>query len=103
MASAIARAALILSAVAWAAPAPAAGADEARQAYARAKLLSDQAAANKNQWPATAEALAASKAATDAGRHDEALAEALRAEALARASVDQTEREKTAWKDAVIR
>lgn len=81
----------------------AASAQEANDAYAAAKALSDKAAANKNQWPATATALAAAKAASEAGRTDEALAKAKEAEALARASIDQTEREKTAWKDAVIR
>lgn len=81
----------------------AAGADEARQAYAAAKMLSDTASANKNQWPATATALASAKAAIELGRFDEAVARAKEAEALARASIEQTEREKTAWKDAVIR
>ncbi|ACA14727.1 conserved hypothetical protein [Methylobacterium sp. 4-46] len=102
MVSAFARAAL----VALLLPAPAvlaAGAQEANDAYAAAKALSDKAAANKNQWPATATALAAAKAAAEAGRYDEALARAREAEALARASIDQTEREKTAWKNAVIR
>ncbi|MCE4226481.1 hypothetical protein HCU64_22290 [Methylobacterium sp. C25] len=81
----------------------AASAQETKEAYSAAKALSDKAAANKNQWPATLTALAAAKAAIEAGRHDEALSKAKEAEALARASIEQTEREKTAWKDAVIR
>lgn len=103
MISATLRAALFLAAALSTPAALAAGAEEARQAYAAAKALSDTAAANKNEWPATAAALAASKAAREAGHYDEAVAQAREAEALARASVDQTEREKTAWKDAVIR
>jgi hypothetical protein len=43
------------------------------------------------------------KAAADAGDFDKALKLANQAEALAQASIAQTEREKTAWKDAVIR
>jgi uncharacterized iron-regulated protein len=81
----------------------AASAQEATDAYAAAKTLSDKAAADKNQWPAVTTALAAAKAASEARRYDEALARAKEAEALARASIDQTEREKSAWKDAVIR
>lgn len=97
------RAAILACTLLPALPALAAGADEAAQAYSQAKALSDKAAANKNQWPATTAALAAAKKAAEAGRPDEALAAAREAEALARASLDQTEREKTAWKDAVIR
>lgn len=102
MVSAFARAALV-ALLLPASAAMAAGVQEANDAYAAAKALSDQAVANKNQWPATETALAASKAASEAGRYDEALAAAREAEALAHASIDQTEREKFAWKDAVIR
>jgi hypothetical protein len=102
MVSAFARA-ILVALLLPASAALAASAQEASDAFAAAKTLSDKAGANKNQWPATSAALLASKAASEAGRFDEALAKAKEAEALARASVDQTEREKAAWKDAVIR
>lgn len=51
----------------------------------------------------TESALKAAKTAADAGDFDKALKLANEAEALANASIVQSEREKTLWKDAVIR
>jgi hypothetical protein len=77
--------------------------DQFKAAFAKAEAVNKKAGELRNQWTVTAKALKDAKAAADAGDFDKALKLANQAEALAQASIAQTEREKTAWKDAVIR
>ena len=77
--------------------------EQYKVAYEKAEAVNKKASELRNQWTVTAKALKDSKAAADAGDFEKALKLAKQAEALAQASIAQTEREKTAWKDAVIR
>jgi hypothetical protein len=81
----------------------AASADDFKAAYAKAEAASKQAHAHKNEWTTTLGALKAAKAAGDAGKFDEAVKHAQEAEALANASVAQSEEQKKLWPDAVVR
>jgi hypothetical protein len=84
---------------AGASPALAAGSeDDFKAAYAAAVDANKQAAQLRDQWTATATALAGAKKAADAGDFDKAVADAKEAEALAKASVFQATSEKDAWK-----
>ncbi|HEX9472207.1 MAG TPA: hypothetical protein VF957_22005 [Bradyrhizobium sp.] len=69
-----------------------------KTAYAAAEAANKQAGALRNQWTATAQALADAKKAADKGDFDTAIASAKEAEALARASAYQATSEKEAWK-----
>ncbi|HWK01645.1 MAG TPA: hypothetical protein VNR41_13155 [Xanthobacteraceae bacterium] len=77
--------------------------DQFKAAYEKAEATNKKAGELRNQWTVTANALKGAKAAADAGDFDKALKLANQAEALAQASIAQTEREKTLWKDAVVR
>jgi len=74
-----------------------------RTAYAAAEAANGQAGALRNQWTATAAALAAAKKAADSGDFDQAVAASREAEALAKASILQATSEKTLWKNLEIR
>ncbi len=77
--------------------------DQFKTAYEKAEATNKKAGELRNQWTVTANALKAAKAAADAGDFEKATKLANEADALASASIAQTEREKTLWKDAVIR
>jgi hypothetical protein len=79
------------------------GEDDFKTVYAAAETANRQAGLLKNQWPATAEALAAAKKAASAGEFDQALALARNAEALAQASIAQSKLEAQAWTAAELR
>ncbi len=96
-------AAFVLS-LAAAGPALAVG-DEAayKSALAAAEAAEQQAAALKNQWTTTEQALTAAKKEAGTGDFDKATALAKQAEALANASITQAKEQATAWKNAEIR
>jgi hypothetical protein len=77
--------------------------EQFKAAYEKAETANKKAGELRNQWTTTANALKAAKAAADAGDFDKATNLAHEAEALANASIAQTEHEKKLWKDAVIR
>jgi len=90
--------------IATATQVPAAGSEaDFKTAYAMAEAANSQAGALRNQWTATAAALAAAKKAADNGDFDQAVAASREAEALARASIFQATSEKTLWKNLEIR
>jgi len=78
-------------------------ADTFKAAFERAEAANKKAGELRNQWTTTAAALTGAKKAADEGNFDAATALAKKAEALANASIAQTEREVKAWPDAVIR
>ena len=94
---------VILSVAAFAPAALAASADESSAAIAKAEAANKQAAAVKNQWTTTGQAIAAAKKAADAGKFDDAVKLAQHAEDLANASIAQAKEQETAWTKAVIR
>jgi hypothetical protein len=102
-ARALIRLVVVLAVGGFALPALAASAEDFKAAYEKAEAVNKQAAALLNQWTTTAGALKAAKAAADAGKFDEAVKHAQRAEALAKASIDQAESEKKNWTQAIIR
>jgi hypothetical protein len=81
----------------------AATADDYKAALAKAEAAAKQAHALKNGWTATAAALKAAKSAADAGKFDDAVKDAERAEELANASVAQAKAEEKLWPEAVFR
>jgi hypothetical protein len=93
----------LAGAAALAVAAVAAPADDFNAAYAKAEAASRQSAALKTQWTTTVATLKAAQAAAAAGKFDEAIALAKKAEALAAASIAQAKDEQSAWKDGVIR
>jgi len=72
-------------------------------AYAKAEAANKKAGELRNQWTTTVTALKGAKKAADEGNFDAATNLAKRAEALANASIAQTEREVKLWPDAVVR
>jgi hypothetical protein len=78
-------------------------ADDYKAALAKAEAAAKQAHALKNEWTATTAALKAAKAAAEAGKFDDAVKDAERAEELANASVAQAKAEEKLWPEAVIR
>ena len=74
-----------------------------KSAYAAAEAATKQAAGLRSQWTTTMSTLAAAKQAGDKGDFDRAVAAAREAEALAKASIDQANSEKEAWKAMEIR
>lgn len=84
-------------------PSRAATQDEFQKAFAAAESADKEAASHKNQWTTTEKALADAKKAANAGKFDEAVNLAKEAEALAKASVEQSRREDTDWRNAVIK
>jgi hypothetical protein len=83
---------------AWAAASEA----DFKAAYAAAEAANKQAGVLRDQWTATAAALAAAKKAADGGDFDQAIAQAREAEALAKASIFQAASEQDAWKNLEI-
>jgi hypothetical protein len=73
-----------------------------KAAYAAAEAADNEAGQLRDQWTTTAAALAAAKQAASAGDFDQAIALSKQAEALARASIFQAQREKEAWKNSEI-
>jgi hypothetical protein len=74
-----------------------------KAAYAAADAANKEAGALRNQWTVTAAALANAQKAADSGDFDKATASAREAEALAKASIFQSNSEKEAWKNLEIR
>lgn len=81
----------------------AASEDDFKAAYAAAEAANKQAGLLRDQWSATATALADAKKAAGAGNFDQAVASSKEAEALAQASIFQATSEKDAWKALEIR
>jgi hypothetical protein len=81
----------------------AASEDEFKAAYAAAEAANKQAGVLRDQWTATASALADAKKAAAAGNFDQAVVLSKEAEALAKASIFQAASEKDAWKAMEIR
>jgi hypothetical protein len=94
--------AIVLAAGCLATAAFAASADDFKAAYAKAEAANNEAGALKNQWATTARELKVAKAAAAAGKYDEAIKDAERAEALAKVSIEQSKEQATAWRQAVI-
>ncbi len=80
----------------------AASAADFNAAYAKAEAANKEAGALKNQWTTTARELKAAQAAATAGKYDEAVKDAQRAEALAKASIAQAKEQAAIWRQAVI-
>ena len=95
--------AVIMSVAAFAPAALAASAEDSTAAIAKAEAANKQAAAVKNQWTTTGQAIAAAKKAVEAGKFDEAVKLAQHAEDLANASIAQAKEQETAWTKAVVR
>ena len=95
--------AVILSVVAFGPAAFAASAADSNAAIAKAEAANKQAAAVKNQWTTTGQAIAAAKKAVADGKFDDAVKLAQHAEELAHASVAQAKEQETAWTKAVVR
>ncbi len=74
-----------------------------KAALAAAQAAEQQAAALKNRWTPTEQALAAAKKAAAANDFDTAVKQAQHAEALAKASIAQAKEQQDAWKAAVLR
>jgi hypothetical protein len=74
-----------------------------KAAYAAAEAADKEAGILRNQWTATATALAEAKKAAEKGYFDQAVASSQEAEALAKASIFQAIQEKEAWKALEIR
>ena len=94
--------AVVLSVVGFVTAAFAASADDFKAAYAQAEAASKKALAMKTGWQTTTKELKAAKKAAGAGKYDDAVKHAKMAEALANASIAQSEEQKKLWKDAVI-
>jgi len=77
-------------------------ADDFKSAFAMAEAAEKEAAALKNRWTTTEQSLAEARKAAAAGDYEGALAQARRAEALAKASVAQAQEQQQAWRAAVI-
>ena len=95
--------AIILSVGGLATAAVAASADDFKAAYAKAEAAVKQAHALKNEWTTTGKEMKAAKKAADAGKFDDAVKHAKKAEALANASIAQAKDEEKNWTQAVIR
>jgi hypothetical protein len=81
----------------------AATAEDAKSAIEKAEAADRQAAALRNQWTTTEDALKKAKAAAGAGKFDDAIKLAQEAEALANGSIAQAKEQEKVWRDAVIR
>jgi hypothetical protein len=75
---------------------------EFKAAYAAAEAANKQAGQLRDQWTTTAAALADAKKSADGGDFDRAIALSKQAEALAKASIFQTNSEREAWKNSEI-
>jgi hypothetical protein len=95
--------AVILSVGGFVTAAFAASADDFKTVYAKAEAANKKSLAMKAGWLTTASELKAAKKAADAGKFDDAVKHAMKAEAMANASIAQAEEQKKLWKNAVIR
>jgi hypothetical protein len=95
--------AVILSVGGLAPAAFAASADDAKAALAKAEAAMKQAHALKNEWTTAADDFKKAKAASDAGKFDDAVKLAQDAETLANASVAQAKEQEKLWPEAVVR
>jgi hypothetical protein len=89
--------------IAGASSALAASEADYKAALAAAEAANKQAAGVRNQWTTTAATINAAKKFAEAGDFDKAVASAVEAEALAKASIFQATSEKKLWKDMEIR
>lgn len=89
--------------LAFSSAAQAATQQEAEAALKDAKAAEAEAAKLTNRWVPTERALKAAQKALDAGKWDDAAAQAAEAHALAQVSIQQAKEQMTAWHDAVIR
>jgi hypothetical protein len=96
-------ASLLFAAMAFGGAAQAATQQEAEAALKDAKAAEAEAAKLTNRWVPTEHALKAAQKALDAGKWDEAAAQAAEAHALADVSIQQAKEQMTTWHDAVIR
>lgn len=76
---------------------------QAETAVAGAVSAEDAAARLGNRWIPAEASLKAAKAALASGNWDTAVTEATKARLLAERAVEQSNEQKTAWRDAVIR
>jgi osmotically-inducible protein OsmY len=76
---------------------------QAETAVAGAVSAEDAAARLGNRWIPAEASLKAAKAALASGNWDAAVTEAIKARLLAERAVEQSNEQKTAWRDAVIR
>jgi hypothetical protein len=97
------RLAVILSVGGFATASMAATADDYKAAVVKAEAAIKEAHALKSEWTTTAKVMKAAKKAADAGKFDDAVKDAQKAEALAKASAEQAKEQKKLWMDAVIR
>jgi hypothetical protein len=74
-----------------------------KAALAAAEAANKQAADLRNQWTTAAATINAAKKFAETGDFDKAVASAVEAEALAKASIFQATSEKKLWKDMEIR
>ena len=74
-----------------------------KTALSAAETAEKNAAALKNRWTTTEQALAAAKKAAAAGDFDAAVKEAHQAQALAEASIAQAKEQEEAWRAGIIR
>jgi hypothetical protein len=95
--------AVVLSVGGFVTAAFAASADDFKAVYAKAEAANKKSLAMKTAWLTTASELKAAKKAADAGKFDDAVKHAMKAEALANASIAQAEEQKKLWKNAVVR
>ncbi|RTL50653.1 MAG: hypothetical protein EKK40_11035 [Bradyrhizobiaceae bacterium] len=72
-------------------------------AYAKAEAANKKAGELRNQWTTTGAALKDAKKAADGGDFDAATNLAKKAEALANASIAQSQREDKLWTESEIR
>src|SRR5689334_2584469 len=93
----------LLSIAALPTAALAASAEDFSAAFSKAEAASKQAVAMKTGWSTTASELNEARKAAAAGRYDEAVDRARKAEAMANASIAQAKEQETAWTEAVIR
>lgn len=86
-------------------PVAAHAADKAQAETAIAGAISTENAAARlgNRWIPAEASLKTAKAALAAGNWDTAVAEAIKARLLAERAVEQSNEQKTVWRDAVIR
>jgi hypothetical protein len=78
------------------------GESDYKAAYGSALAANTKAGELKNQWTRTGSSLVAAHKAAAAGDYAQAVQFSREAEALANASIAQTEREKTLWKESEI-
>jgi hypothetical protein len=84
-------------------PVQAATAGAFETAYAAAAKAEREALAAGNAWTTTETRLESARNAANARHYEEALALAKQAEILAKASLEQTRKQQTAWRESVVK